>query len=853
VRLPELPVSEILSGLHDALSGGTNAVLVAPPGAGKTTVVPLALLGADWLEDRKIVVLEPRRLATRAAARRMASLLGEEVGQTVGYRIRRDTRVGANTRIEVVTEGVLTRMLQSDPALREVGLAIFDEFHERSLHADLGLALSLQSQRLFREDLRLLVMSATLDSEPVAELLGDAPVIEARGREHPIETHYLARPLDDRIETAIAAKAAQALHDETGDLLVFLPGIGEIRRTAQRLEGMGLPDTVDLHLLFGDLSRDEQDRAIAPSLEGRRKIVLATAIAQTSLTIEGIRLVIDSGRMRVPRFNPGTGLTGLDTLQVTADVADQRRGRAGRTASGVCYRLWTEAQHRGLVPHQRPEILDADLTPLVLEMALWGAEAGELAWLDPPPTTALEQALELLGRLDLVDRDGGVTEHGRVVAELGAHPRLGHMLVRAKERGLAHLGCHLAALIGQRDLLRRVDGPPDADVRLRLEALRQGRRAHTVADHDVLRGRLARALAEARALSDSLSLPRSRGITVEEIEHAGELMALAYPDRIARRRGAARSGTSVESTRRVPPGGARYLLRNGRGALLDEAQSLAVSDWIVVSEVHDRSREALIRQAAPIQPDEVEDLFRDQIEERDVVRWNTEAARVEATRERLLDALVLASAPLREPPADRVAEALLDGVRATGLRSLPWSKTARQLQARLRFMHEAEPEGWPDVGDHTLMASLGEWLAPQVAGMRRLEELQKLDLVQLLWAHVGWQLQPTLDVLAPTHLQVPSGSRLPIDYSDPETPILAVRLQEVFGWTETPRIADGRVPVTLQLLSPAQRPVQVTIDLASFWRRTYFDVKKELKGRYPKHYWPDDPLTAVATRRVRPR
>jgi ATP-dependent helicase HrpB len=540
-------------------------------------------------------------------------------------------------------------------------------------------------------------------------------------------------------------------------------------------------------------------------------------------------------------------MTGLETLRVTADVAEQRRGRAGRTAPGVCYRMWTEGEQRGLVPHLRAEILDADLAPLVLELALWGADARELAWLDPPPASGLEPALDLLRRLEVVGADGGVTEHGRSVAALGVHPRLGHMLVGARERGLGLVGCHLAALLGERDLLRRFGGPADADVRLRLEALRQGRRARAIAGHDVLRGRLERALSESRALCRALSVASDGRVATEDIERSGELLALAYPDRIARRR------SGAAATQRHSSAGVRYLLSNGRGAVLNEEQGLAASEWLVASDVHDRGREAYIYQAAPIELDQIEELFAGQIEERDSVRWSADTERVEATRERTLGSLVLGAALLPEAPPELVAEALLEGVRSSELRALPWTQATRQLQERMQFMHAADPETWPDVGDQALIGSLADWLEPFVAGMRRLDDLGRVDLGQALWTRVGWALRPTLDELAPTHLEVPSGSRIPIDYSDPEAPALAARLQEVFGWTETPHIGGGRVPVTLRLLSPAQRPVQVTTDLESFWSQTYFDVKKELKGRYPKHYWPDDPLTAQATRRVRPK
>jgi len=856
VRLPDLPVTEILDELRAALAARSGAVLVAPPGAGKTTLVPLALLDTAWLAGGKIVVLEPRRLATRAAARRMASLLGEQVGETIGYRIRRDTRVGADTRIEVVTEGVLTRMLQSDPALDGVGMVVFDEFHERSLHADLGLALALQAHRLLRDDLRLLVMSATLDAASVAGIVGDgeaAPVIESLGRLHDVDTRYLERSFSGPVEPEAAAAVQRALRDDDGDVLVFLPGYGEIRRTFERLAAARLPDDVDVYPLYGDLSGEQQDRAIAPSPLGRRKVVLATAIAQTSLTIDGVRVVIDGGLMRVPRFDPNTGMSGLETLRVTADVAEQRRGRAGRTAPGTCYRLWSEAEQRGLVPRQRAEILDADLAPLLLDLARWGAPADELDWLDPPPAAGLAQAGELLEQLGALDRDGIITAHGRRMAELGVHPRLAHMLLRARELALAPLACDLAALLGERDLLVRDGGSADADLRLRLEALRRGRGGGAVAGHEVHRGRRERALAEARALRGALSIAGDARPSAADIERAGELLALAYPDRIGRRRGAVGEPGAGAPQTVAAARGARYLLRNGRGAALPEGQSLAAHDWIVVSDVADRGAEARIFQAAPIAPGRVEELFAEQIVEIDAVSWNEGAARVEATRRRCLGALVLAEAPMHDPAPGRIAAALLDGVRAAGLRVLPWNKKTRQLRQRLQFMHAADPETWTDVGDEALLARLPDWLGPFVGGKRRLDELAGIDLVDVLWTLVGWQHRATLDELAPTHLEVPSGSRIPLDYGDPEAPALAVRLQEVFGWNDTPRIGGGRVPVTLRLLSPAQRPVQVTTDLASFWRNTYFEVKKELKGRYPKHYWPDDPLTAQPTRRVRPK
>lgn len=885
MELPDLPVLPALDPLRKALAERAAAVLIAPPGAGKTTVVPLALLDAKWLGGRKVVVLEPRRLATRAAARRMASMLAERVGDTVGYRIRRDTRVGRRTRIEVVTEGVLTRMLQSDPTLDETGLVVFDEFHERSLHADLGLALALQAKRLFRRDLRLLVMSATLDAAPVAALLGDAPVIEAEGRAYPVRVRYRAASVAGHIEDAVASELGALLRQERGgegaagrdrntagrskgaasrgddgtagrqadgDILAFLPGVGEIQRTVDLLSNTGLPSVVALHPLYRDLSRQEQDRAIAPSPPGRRKVVLATAIAQTSLTIEGVSAVVDSGLMRVPRFNPATGMSGLATLRVTADVAEQRRGRAGRTAPGVCHRLWTMGEQRGLVPQLRPEILDADLAPLMLELALWGAEPQELAWLDRPPAAALEQARELLLELNAISADGSVTGRGRLMSRLGVHPRLSSMLVRAMEMDRGALAADVAALLSGADVLHRSGDTADADLRLRVEALRRARRGGSPRDEEAS-GRLRRALEEARELRHAAGLSPRAEVTATEIEHTGELLALAYPDRIGRRReGQGVSDRTTSADKRGAREGVRYLLRNGRGAELPGRQSLGTSEWIVASDLGDRGRDARIYQAAPIDPTILGDLFAPRIEETDEVIWNEATQRVDATRRRRLGALVLTERSLSNPDAALMRDAMLEGVRTAGLRALPWSKQSRQLRERLQFMHIADPQDWHDVSEPALVASLPDWLGPFVSGMRRLEDLSRLDLAEILWTHAGWKHRDTLDKLAPTHLEVPSGSRIPLDYSDPDAPALAVRLQEVFGWTETPRIGGDRVAVTMRLLSPAQRPVQVTTDLASFWRDAYFEVKKDLKGRYPKHYWPDDPLSARPTRRTRP-
>lgn len=814
----------MLPSLSNTLRSRPNAVLVAPPGAGKTTRVPLALLNEPWLGGRRILMLEPRRLAARAAARFMAASLGEQVGETVGYRVRLDTRIGPKTRIEVITEGVLTRLLQADPALEGAGLVIFDEFHERSLHADLGLALCLQAQALLREDLRLLVMSATLEAEPVAALLGAAPILTSEGRSFPVQTRYSERRPAGRIEAVAAGAIMEALQREEGDLLVFLPGAGEIRRVQERL---ALGPGVRVAPLYGNLSQAAQDQALLPAPPGERKVVLSTAIAESSLTVEGVRVVIDAGLSRVPRFSPRTGMTRLETAPVSRASADQRRGRAGRLGPGVCYRLWTEQDDRQLAPRSTPEILEADLAPLALELAAWGAaDPAELAWLDPPPAGALAQARELLTQLGALTAQGAITEHGRRMAELGLHPRLAHMALRAVPLGLGGLACELAALLSDRDIFRGGAPAPDADLRLRVEALRGHPHGHEV-DPAACR----RVRAEADHWQWALRIAPARGA---DSEASGLLLALAYPDRIALRRG-----------------GGRFLLRGGRGAAFTGPQPLAEAPCLVAAELDDQGPESRIFLAAPVDPGDLERHFGDQIQQERLVAWDRTAQSVRARRRERLGALILREAPLTAPDPAETLAALLQGIAEEGLEMLPWSKAARQLQERLVFLHRQDP-AWPDASDQALTSTLAGWLGPHLGAMRSREDLQRLRLAEVFEAMVPWDRRRELDELAPTHIAVPSGSRLAIDYSDPGAPVLAVRLQEMFGLHDTPRIARGRVPLTLHLLSPAQRPVQVTQDLASFWRGAYFEVRKDLRGRYPKHHWPEDPTTAVPTSRVKP-
>lgn len=808
-----LPIHAVLEPLKAALAQTPAVVLAAPPGAGKTTVVPLALLDQQWLGEGKVLVLEPRRLAARAAADRMAASLGQKAGGTVGYRTRLQSRIGPDTRIEVVTEGVFTRMILDDPGLEGVGAVLFDEFHERSLDADLGLALARESQSVLRDDLRLLVMSATLDIAGVSRLLDGAPVIEAEGRMFPVETRYLGRNPVERFEDAVARAVMQALHDESGSILVFLPGQGEIHRTVQRLNERLRDPSVDVVALYGALDKDEQDRAIEPAAPGRRKVVLATSVAETSLTIEGVRVVIDGGLSRVPRFEPSSGLTRLATVKVSRSSAEQRRGRAGRVEPGVCYRLWDEEQTRGLVAHQRPEIQEADLTAFALDLARWGAKSVEgMALLDPPPAGAMSEARRALTRLGALDDKGDLTPHGRRLTRIPLAPRLAHMVAVASDQGDALGGARIAAVLSEPGL-----GGNGVDLHDRLKGLERDRSP---------RARDAMKLAERWA--------RASGGGRDAEADAGLLLAEAFPERIARAKG--------------KPG--EVLLASGRGAFIEPTDHLARAPWLAVAELgggdaRDRIRLAATLDATTLETDlahliEVEDRLTREPSGKPVIR-----------RIRRIGALVLDEKVVGAPDRATMTAALKSEIEAGGLGALNWGEQAGALRARLTFLRGLDAT-WPDVSDEGLLAAREDWLWPLLDGARSLADIGDGKLAEALRSLISWDMQRRLDDLAPTRLTTPLGSA-GIDYAAEGGPRVEIRVQELFGVKSHPMVGGGRTPLTLSLLSPARRPVQVTKDLPGFWAGSWAAVRSEMRGRYPRHPWPEDPANAAPTSRAKPR
>ncbi len=822
------PIDRIIPEVRQALTQHPLTFLTAEPGAGKTTRLPLSLLEEAWLGPRKIIILEPRRLAARASARHMANLLGEEPGETVGYRTRLDSQVGPRTRLEVVTEGILTRILQRDPALTDYGLVVFDEFHERHLQSDLGFVLSLDTQTVLRPDLRILIMSATLDRQTLSQRFPQAPFLTCEGQRFPVEIRHLDSLEPQRFPQEIGKLIHRLLLTENGNLLVFLPGAGEIRGVTKALSELPLDSTILIVPLFGNLSPKAQDQAILPPPHGFRKVVLATNIAETSLTIEGVRIVIDSGLVRIPRFDPRSGMTRLTTTSISRESAEQRRGRAGRLESGLCIRCWPETRHRSLPRRLPPEIFESDLTPMALELARWGsANPDDLQWLDPPPLGALAHAYSLLQDLGALDEHKRITPHGREMAHLPMHPRLGHMILQAKSRPNKVLGCHLAALLTERDALRGSSLYDQPDLRLFLDAFFQHLGQSTPRGFGRIR-KVSEGLQRDLGLSDTPSASMAQETAI------GVLLGWAYPDRIAKR----------ESD-----GSGRYRLANGRRARFSQPNPIDQEPWLVIADLDGATSTSKIFLAAPLREDDLFKHFSTHIRVQDEVKWDAESKRVIARKVRRFGLIPLQEIPLTHPNPELCLKELLMGIRTEGSSCLPWTKTLRQYQDRIQFLHrilKSEPP-WPDVSDDTLMMSLESWLAPYLTSLTSLAQVQEVNLNWPLQSLLTEEQRRSLDCLAPTHLTVPTGSRIALDYHHGETPILPVRLQETFGMATTPKIVDGRIPVLLHLLSPAGRPVQITHDLASFWVNGYPEVKKELKGRYPKHFWPDDPLNAPPT------
>lgn len=827
----KLPIDAVLGELASALRSRPNAVLVAPPGAGKTTRVPLALLDEPWTKGGKLIVLEPRRLAARGAAGRMAQTLGERVGETVGLRVRLGSKIGPKTRIEVVTEGVFARMILDDPALEGIAAVLFDEFHERSLDADFGLALALDAQGGLREDLRILVMSATLDGARVARLLGEAPVIESEGRAFPVETRHRGRDPLKRIEDEVVETILLVLNEQPGSQLVFLPGQGEIRRVEERLREKVRDASVEIAPLYGALDQREQDRAVLPAPPGRRKVVLASAIAETSLTIEGVRVVIDSGLARVPVYEPDIGITRLETRRVSRAAADQRRGRAGRTEPGICYRLWEEAATGALEPFARPEMLSADLAPLLLDCAAWGVtDPASLAFLDPPPAPALKEARALLAAIGALDAHGRITPEGRALQTLPLPPRLARMVLVAARFGQAGLAADLAALLVERGL-----GGDALDLAERLERFgrERGGRAGDM-----------RRLAEGWARTAERQAPAAPVAPMGEAVSPGLLLAFAYPDRIAKARS---------------PGSGQYLLANGRGAQCEPGQRLAREPYLVIAEMTGSAQQARILAAAPITEGEIAALVDAglapyPLAERQEASFDRAARALRVRAVRRYGALALAERPLPIAATTENAEALARGIAVLGIGLLPWTRGQNQLRERVAFLRRAEPEaGWPDLSDEGLAAEPELWLAPHLFGRASLGAIEPGDLDSALAALLPWEMKRRLDAEAPTHFTAPTGSSLAVDYAAEAGPTISVRVQELFGLAIHPALAGGRVPLVLELLSPAHRPIQVTRDLPGFWRGSWAAVKSEMKGRYPRHPWPDDPAAALPTTRAKPR
>ncbi|MEO7990095.1 MAG: ATP-dependent helicase HrpB [Chryseolinea sp.] len=828
--MPDYPVLEILSTLNEKLAHHPVVILQAPPGAGKSTVLPLHIMNEAWLGGKKIIMLEPRRLAARSVATRLASQLQEEAGQQIGYRVRFENKVSAITKVEVVTEGILTRMLQSDNTLDGVGLVIFDEFHERSLHADLSLALCLQAQEVLRNDLRILIMSATLDGEALSGKLNNAPIITSLGKQYPVALKYFSHDVDAPISNRMIKAIRKAVEDEEGDILAFLPGAGEINRVQNLLEQDNVP--LLIHPLYGDLPFKKQQEAILPHPSGQRKIVLATSIAETSLTIEGIQVVIDCGLSRVPKFDPRSGLTRLETIRVPKDSADQRTGRAGRLGPGVCYRLWSESAQTNLSPSRTPEILEADLAPLLLELGQWGVnDIQELTWITSPPVGAVSQAKELLHQLGALE-ENKITSRGKAMLRLPTHPRIAHMLLEAdhisQTKEFVSLATDLAAVLEERDPLERESG---VDVVLRVEALRKWRDGQKVfADRGVLER------IEKLALNWRKLLKADMQNSIIKDADVGKLLVAAYPERIAQQ---------------IEKHNERYKLANGRIVKLPQHDPLLRETWLCVAHLDLGKGEGKIFLAAVVHLSDLKILA----QEKENVRWDEEREMIVSSIEKQIGSLVLERKPSLKISDGARVKILCDVIRSKGLKMLGWNEDQQAWQARVMSLRTWRPdEGWPDVHDEKLLDSIDVWLPPFLNSITKQSELQKLDMHAILTSILPWELNNRLDALAPSRIKVPSGSMIQLNYiSDGSSPIIEVRLQEMFGLLETPVVNEGRNKVTLHLLSPGYKPVQVTQDLKSFWQTTYHEVRKALRMRYPRHHWPEDPWTAEAVRGAKKR
>ncbi len=870
----KLPVSQVIPEIKDQLSQNNRLILQAPPGAGKTTLVPLALLDQPWLKNKKIIMLEPRRLATRSSAARMAQLLGEKVGETVGYQIRQDKCISKKTRILVVTEGILTRKLQADPELEGVALVIFDEYHERNINADLSLAFCLQSQELLNEDLKILVMSATLNTQALISLL-DAPLVSSQGRSFPVDIIYQQEnstmshcfPLNQHYLTSnVVQKTLEAVNRHEGNLLIFLPGVQEIKRVERELLNALFQKPILISPLYGDLSKQKQDQAISTPPTGQRKIVLATNIAETSLTIDGINVVIDSGLQKESSFSPASGMNSLQTTMIAQDSATQRSGRAGRLSAGTCYRLWCQSQQKRLVSHQKAEILRSDLAPVILELAQWGIQdADELCWLDQPPPGATAQAKNLLFKLQAIDDQGRITAHGTKILSLGIHPRLAHMLLKTQLIGHESLSCLLAALLTEKDILV---GQKTSDLTFRVMIMQEFIQNPSRDNKQINKQQCKQILKTTREFEQRLArIIGNKTVRKKDKQNSnhylfeqsmtGVLLGFAYPDRIAKLRNS--SGNNQHQ---------RYVLSNNKGAFFSHYDALDNEPFLVIPSLNEQTnkqlKEARIFLASSITQAQLEDYFADIIHDSNDLTWNKKLQKVDCYNRKMLGNLVLNEQKNTTISAVHLQPTLLSGIHSLGLNSLPWSRQADNLKQRVEFIRYQKQNNisckqllsqvdLPDFSDVFLLDNLDKWLQPHLSNETSIKKLQELDLKQILSANINWQTMQLIDELAPEKIQVPSGSQITIDYSDSTSPVLAVRLQELFGLQKTPAVLRNSYPLLLHLLSPASRPMQVTHDLASFWKNTYGDVKKELRGKYKKHYWPDDPLQAQATNRVKPR